>query len=178
MLLTGIILKNLPGLEFEDTWPDYASTLRGTALVIILMRAGLGLDPQALKENSGKVVTCISCFLTSTQCLVSGQSKNVTKIISHQPCGLAGMVFRLAFTPCLVETLVVAVASHLLLNFPWLWGFMLGFVLAAVSPAVVVPCLLQLQGTSSVVCQFSVHLSAISQSPMCYSVCTNWTAGL
>ena len=56
MLLTGIILKNLPGLEFEDTWPDYASTLRGTALVIILMRAGLGLDPQALKENSGKVV--------------------------------------------------------------------------------------------------------------------------
>ena len=59
---------------------------------------------------------------------------------------LAGLVFRLAFTPCLVETLVVAVASHLLLDFPWLWGFMLGFVLAAVSPAVVVPCLLQLQG--------------------------------
>ena len=94
---------------------------------------------------------------------------------------LAGMVFRLAFTPCLVETLVVAVTSHLLLNFPWLWGFMLGFVLAAVSPAVVVPCLLQLQGASSVLChffQFSVHLSAISQSPMCYSVCANWTAGL
>ena len=59
---------------------------------------------------------------------------------------LAGLVFRLAFAPCLVETLVVAVASHLLLDFPWLWGFMLGFVLAAVSPAVVVPCLLQLQG--------------------------------
>lgn len=55
------------------------------------------------------------------------------------------MVFRLAFTPCLVETLTVAVASHLLLGFPWLWSFMLGFVLAAVSPAVVVPCLLQLQ---------------------------------
>ena len=28
---------------------------------------------------------------------------------------------------------------------PWLWGFMLGFVLSAVSPAVVVPCLLSLQ---------------------------------
>ena len=58
---------------------------------------------------------------------------------------IAGMVFRLAFTPCLVETAVVAVASHLLLDFPWMWGFMLGFVLAAVSPAVVVPCLLSLQ---------------------------------
>ena len=60
---------------------------------------------------------------------------------------IAGLVFRLAFTPCLVETFVVAVASHLLLDFPWLWGFMLGFVLAAVSPAVVVPCLLQLQAS-------------------------------
>ena len=51
----------------------------------------------------------------------------------------------MAFSPCLAEALVVAVASHLFLGFPWLWGFMLGFVLAAVSPAVVVPCLLSLQ---------------------------------
>ena len=52
------------------------------------------------------------------------------------------MVIRLAFTPCIVETTVVAVFSHLLMGLPWLWGFMLGFCLAAVSPAVVVPCLL------------------------------------
>ena len=45
------------------------------------MRAGLGLDPQALKK-------------------------------------LSGMVFRLAFTPCLVETTVVAVFSHLLQGSP------------------------------------------------------------
>ena len=44
-----------------------------------------------------------------------------------------------------LETLTVAIASHLLLGFPLIWGFMLGFILAAVSPAVVVPCLLQLQ---------------------------------
>ena len=56
MLITGIVLKNLPGLEFEDRWPDYSSTLRGTALVIILMRAGLGLDPEALKKLSGNLV--------------------------------------------------------------------------------------------------------------------------
>ena len=58
---------------------EFCSILRGIALVVILMRAGLGLDPQALKR-------------------------------------LSGMVFRLAFTPCLVETVVVAVASHLLLG--------------------------------------------------------------
>jgi NhaP-type Na+/H+ or K+/H+ antiporter len=46
----------------------------------------------------------------------------------------SGMVFRLAFIPCLTEAATVAVASHFLLDLPWLWGFMLGFVLAAVSP--------------------------------------------
>ena len=47
--------------------------------------------------------------------------------------------------PCLAETCVVAITSHFLIGLPWIWGFMLGFVLAAVSPAVVVPCLLALQ---------------------------------
>ena len=61
------------------------------------------------------------------------------------------MVIRLAFTPCLVETLVVGISARVLFKygleyeFPWLWGFLLGFVLAAVSPAVVVPSLLELQ---------------------------------
>ena len=39
----------------------------------------------------------------------------------------------------------MAVAARVLLGLPWQWGFMLGFVLAAVSPAVVVSCLLNLQ---------------------------------
>lgn len=58
---------------------------------MILTRAGLGLDPVALRRLSFGVI-------------------------------------RLAFIPCLVETLVAAVCSHLLLGFPWIWGFMLGYV--------------------------------------------------
>ena len=54
---------------------------------------------------------------------------------------LSGMVFRLAFMPCLIEAATVAVASHFLLQLPWLWGFMLGFVLAAVSPGNLRPIL-------------------------------------
>ena len=54
MLLTGIVIKNLPGMKFDDFWVQSSSILRGTALVVILMRAGLGLDPQALKRLSGK----------------------------------------------------------------------------------------------------------------------------
>ena len=61
---------------------------------------------------------------------------------------LSGMVFRLAMLPCLVETGAVTLTGHLLLGLPWSWAAMLGFALAAVSPAVVVSCLLSLQEKS------------------------------
>ena len=54
MLLTGIVIKNIPGVTSDQYWTQTSSALRGIALVVILMRAGLGLDPQALKRLSGK----------------------------------------------------------------------------------------------------------------------------
>merc|ERR1711997_53599 len=39
---------------------------------------------------------------------------------------------------------MVAVLSNLVLGLPWTVGFMLGFVLAAVSPAVIIPSLMSL----------------------------------
>ena len=74
-------------LEFYNKL--YFTHYRQLALTVILIRAGLGLDPKALRRLS----------LT---------------------------VLRLAFTPCLSETIVVAIASHFLLGFPWVWGFILG----------------------------------------------------
>jgi len=110
MLIVGILVNFIPHVNVigDGLDPKWSSALRSTALTVILLRAGLGLDPIALRK-------------------------------------LSAMVFRLAFSPCLAETVIVAVVSHLLLGFPWQWGFMLGFILAAVSPAVVVPCLLSLQ---------------------------------
>ena len=105
MLITGFIIGNVFELNLDK---KLSAILRSTALVIILLRAGLGLDPKAIVK-------------LSTVCV------------------------RLSFIPCLVETLTVAVASHLLLGFPIVWGALLGFVLAAVSPAVVVPGLILLQ---------------------------------
>ncbi|KAK9525159.1 hypothetical protein VZT92_017486 [Zoarces viviparus] len=58
---------------------------------------------------------------------------------------LKAVCVRLAVGPCVVEASIVAVVSHFLLGLPWVWGFILGFVLAAVSPAVVVPSMLLLQ---------------------------------
>lgn len=58
---------------------------------------------------------------------------------------LSMVVLRVAVIPCSAEAVTVALVSHYLLDFPWQWGFLLGFVLGAVSPAVVVPSLLALQ---------------------------------
>ncbi|XP_055793117.1 sodium/hydrogen exchanger 9B2-like [Salvelinus fontinalis] len=99
MLLAGLVLRNVPyvteAVHIDQAW---SAALRNVALAIILTRAGLGLDPLALRR-------------------------------------LKGVCVRLA----------VAVMSHFLMGLPWVWGFVLGFVLSAVSPAVVVPSMLLLQ---------------------------------
>nr|XP_054773886.1 sodium/hydrogen exchanger 9B2-like [Lytechinus pictus] len=109
MLAAGFILKNVQAIDIaNDISRDWASALRSIALVVILLRAGLGINAKALRR-------------------------------------LSFVCLRLSFVPSILEATIVAVASHFFLDFPWEWAFMLGFVLAAVSPAVVVPCLLVLQ---------------------------------
>lgn len=87
--------------------PHISRTLRLICLTVILLMAGLELDPVALMK-------------------------------------LSAMVLRATFIPCFVEALAVAVLSNLILGFPWTVGLMMGFVLAAVSPAVIIPCLMSL----------------------------------
>ncbi|XP_048189455.1 sodium/hydrogen exchanger 9B2 isoform X2 [Perognathus longimembris pacificus] len=110
MLLAGFLLRNIPVIsdqvQIKHRW---SSSLRSIALSVILVRAGLGLDPKALKK-------------------------------------LKGVCVRLSLGPCLVEACAAAVLAHFLMELPWQWGFILGFVLGAVSPAVVVPSMLLLQG--------------------------------
>lgn len=76
--------------------------------MIILLRAGISLDPLAIKK-------------------------------------LSFVCFRLAFGPCLVEAAVVAILSHFFFGLNISWGLLLGFTLAAVSPAVVVPGMIKCQ---------------------------------
>ncbi|KAK9398756.1 SLC9B2: Mitochondrial sodium/hydrogen exchanger 9B2 [Crotalus adamanteus] len=58
---------------------------------------------------------------------------------------LKAVCFRLCTGPCIIEACSAAVISHFIMKFPWVWGLMLGFVLGAVSPAVVVLSMLMLQ---------------------------------
>ncbi len=77
-------------------------------MTIILIRAGLEIDPEAVKK----------VYLT---------------------------ILKLGLVPWAVECSVVAVLSYVLFDFPLSWAFALGAILAAVSPAVVVPCLYRLR---------------------------------
>jgi len=58
---------------------------------------------------------------------------------------MKGACIRLTIIPCIVEAATCGWVCYLLLDFPWAWGFLLGFVLGAVTPAVIVPCVLSLQ---------------------------------
>jgi len=82
--------------------------LRLFALIIILIRAGLGLRRDQLKAVGGPAI-------------------------------------RLSVIPCLVEGFTVAIVSYYLLDFSFAEAGMLGFILAAVSPAIVVPSMLELE---------------------------------
>lgn len=109
MLLMGFLLRNIPvvttGVYVDYKW---SAALRNIALAVILARAGLGLDPSALRK-------------------------------------LKSVCLRVSVGPCMIEACTVALVSHFLMGLPWIWGFILGFVLGAVSPAVVVPSMLLLQ---------------------------------
>ncbi|XP_043970887.1 sodium/hydrogen exchanger 9B2 isoform X3 [Gambusia affinis] len=109
MLLMGFLLRNIPVIT-DSVYINFrwSASLRNIALAVILARAGLGLDPKALRK-------------LKTVCI------------------------RVAAGPCLIEASTAALISHFLMGLPWEWGFILGFVLGAVSPAVVVPSMLRLQ---------------------------------
>lgn len=108
MLIVGIIFRNVNIFNMQGPYKMVVANLRSIAMVVILIKAGLGLDADALLR-------------------------------------LSFVVIRLAFTPCLVEAAVIACSSYFFLGLPWLWGALLGFVIGAVSPAVVVPSLLALK---------------------------------
>lgn len=54
-------------------------------------------------------------------------------------------ILKLGLVPWTVECGVVAVLTHFFLELPWIWAIALGTIIAAVSPAVVVPCLYRLR---------------------------------
>lgn len=116
MTLFGILLTmgltSAHGAESQDMWPagfwEVVPFIKSLALVIILLRAGLGISRSELKT-----------------------------------AGITALL--MAFLPCVFEGAALMVAVIWLFGFSWQVAGLTAFMLAAVSPAVVVPSMLELK---------------------------------
>ncbi|MEM6570157.1 MAG: cation:proton antiporter [Planctomycetota bacterium] len=108
MIATGVVLGPA-GLDLiEPGILTFLEETKTAALIVILVRAGLGISKTTLNRIGGPAI-------------------------------------RMSFVPGLVEGSVVTAAAYTLLDLPFLESGMLGFIIAAVSPAVVVPTMLDLK---------------------------------
>ncbi|KAK7603923.1 hypothetical protein V9T40_004196 [Parthenolecanium corni] len=106
---------------------------------IVMRNTGLYFDPKESGVYSNVVSTArqiaLTCILITAGLELDPKSLRKLSII----------VLELSFIPCIIEAIGVAVFCKLILDFPWMWGMLIGFVMGAVSPAIVVPSLLKLQ---------------------------------
>lgn len=108
MIATGILL----GPSFLDVLGvdvrDILQEMKTAALIVILIRAGLGINKKTLLKVGKPAI-------------------------------------RLSFIPGVLEGTVVLLAAHFIFGMSFIASGMLGFIIAAVSPAVVVPQMLDLK---------------------------------
>ncbi|MEG4083762.1 cation:proton antiporter [Microcoleus sp. POL10_C6] len=108
MVLVGILLGPQLGNVISPEVLAAANSLRTIAVMVILMKAGLGLDREKLSQQGT-------------------------------------VALRLGFLPAACEAISIAVAAMCLLQFDFLTGLLLGCIIGAESPAVIVPGMLRLK---------------------------------
>jgi NhaP-type Na+/H+ or K+/H+ antiporter len=107
MMLAGIVLGPYCFNYISPDWLQHSGDIRTAALIIIMLRAGLGLERKTVNS-----------------------------------AGLT--LLKLGTIPAIFETLVIAISAQYLLDWSWFESITLGIVIAAVSPAIVVPRMLEL----------------------------------
>jgi len=108
MVLVGIVLGPQVGNVLSPGVLESANSLRIIAVMVILMKAGLGLDREKL-EQQGSVA------------------------------------LRLGFLPAICEAFTIALTTIFLFQFDFPTGLLLGCIIGAESPAVIVPGMLRLK---------------------------------
>lgn len=108
MILTGILLGPETADVLSANTLSAAGELRTIAVMVILMKAGLGLDREKLAQQGT-------------------------------------VALRLGFLPGVCEAVFIAIAAIYLLQFNVLTGLLLGCIIGAESPAVIVPGMLRLK---------------------------------
>ncbi len=108
MMIMGVLIGPY-GFDLLDvSIMDNAVDIRMMALIVILLRAGLGLNKEVLKS-------------------------------------VGTVAIKMSAIPCLLEGFTVTVVAYYILDLPMVEAGMLGFIIAAVSPAVIVPSMLHLK---------------------------------
>jgi NhaP-type Na+/H+ or K+/H+ antiporter len=108
MVLVGILLGSQGANVLSPDLLESANILRTIAVMVILMKAGLGLDREKLMQQGT-------------------------------------VALRLGLLPAACETIAIAIASIWLLKFDFTTGLLLGCIIGAESPAVIVPAMLRLK---------------------------------
>lgn len=108
MVLVGIVLGPHLGNVIAPEVLGAADSLRVIAVMVILMKAGLGIDREKLAQQGT-------------------------------------VALRLGFLPAACEAVAIAFASMWLLRFDFATGLLLGCIIGAESPAVIVPGMLRLK---------------------------------
>ncbi|HEY9655656.1 MAG TPA: cation:proton antiporter [Crinalium sp.] len=108
MIIVGVILGPQVGNVISPGVLDAANALRIIAVMVILMKAGLGLDREKLKQQGT-------------------------------------VALRLGFLPAICEAIAIALAAIVIFRFDFPTGLLLGCIIGAESPAVIVPGMLRLK---------------------------------
>lgn len=108
MVVFGILCSIFIKAQTPKILWDIAPFLKSIALIVILLRAGLGISRENLKK--------------------SGQA-----------------ALMMTFIPCLLEGAALTLAFHYIFSFSWSVAGLTAFMLSAVSPAVIVPAMLDLK---------------------------------
>lgn len=73
MIVAGFLLRNVPHVDFaQDISPIWSSTIRNVALVIVLIRGGLALNPKQLKRLKLAVL-----LLAFGPCILEGAADGI-----------------------------------------------------------------------------------------------------
>ncbi len=108
MILVGMILSPQALNVISPEMLNAADDLRTLAVMIILMKAGLGLDREKLAQQGT-------------------------------------VALRLGFLPATTEAIAIALTAMVIFKFDFLTGLLLGCIIGAESPAVIVPGMLRLK---------------------------------
>ncbi len=108
MIIAGVLLGKEMFNAINPELSGFLSEFKTVALIVILIRAGLGINKETLKKVGSPAI-------------------------------------KMSFIPGVLEGFGIVVISILILGFSFIEAGMLGFIIAAVSPAVVVPSMLELK---------------------------------